>query len=85
MRAQAALPALLERLDDPDDRVRQTAVWAVGQVAGQETLSVLVRLLGDSDRIVARRAEEVLAERGREASDAIRDVCQEQLRPFRAG
>jgi HEAT repeat protein len=70
-RAAAALPALLERLDDPDDRVRQTAVWAVGQVAGQETLSALVRLLGDPNRIVARRAEEVLAERGREVSDAI--------------
>jgi HEAT repeat protein len=71
VRAAAALPALLERLDDPDDRVRQTAVWAVGQVAGEETLSALVRLLGDSDRIVARRAEEVLAERGHEAKDAI--------------
>ena len=71
VRAEAALPALLERLDDPDDRVRQTAVWAVGQVAGQETLSALVCLLGDPDRIVARRAEEVLAERGREAKDAI--------------
>ncbi len=71
VRAQEALPALLERLDDVDDRVRQTAVWAVGQVAGQETLSVLVRLLGDPDRIVARRAEEVLAERGREAKDAL--------------
>ena len=71
VRAEAALPALLERLDDPDDRVRQTAVWAVGQVAGRETLSALVRLLGDPDRIVARRAEEVLAERGREAKDAI--------------
>ncbi len=71
VRAEAALPALLERLDDPDDRVRQTAVWAVGQVAAPETLTALVRLLGDPDRIVARRAEEVLAERGREAKDAI--------------
>jgi HEAT repeat protein len=71
VRAQAALPALLERLDDPDPRVRQTAVWAVGQVADPETLNVLIRLLGDSDRIVARRAEEVLAERGRDAKDAI--------------
>ena len=71
VRAEAALPALLEGLDDSDDRVRQAAVWAVGQVAGQQTLSALVRLLGDPDRIVARRAEEVLAERGRDAKDAI--------------
>jgi len=71
VRAVDALPALLERLDDPDDGVRQTAVWAVGQAGSHETLTVLIRLLGDRDRIVARRAEEVLAERGRESKDAI--------------
>ena len=66
-----ALPALLERLDDPDNRVRQTAVWSVGQVGGPDTLVALIPLLADRDRIVARRAAEVLAERGREAKDAI--------------
>jgi HEAT repeat protein len=71
VRASDALPDLLERLEDSDQRVRQTAVWAVGQVGSPATLSALIRLLGDPDRIVARRAEEVLAERGRDAKDAI--------------
>jgi HEAT repeat protein len=71
VRAVDALPALLERLDDTDHRVRRIAVWAVGQAGSQETLTALTRLLGDSDRVVARRAVEVLAERGREAKDAI--------------
>ncbi len=71
VRATEALPALLDRLHDPDARVRRTAVWAVGQVGDPTTLAVLVALLGDGDRMVARRAEEVLAERGRETKDAI--------------
>jgi len=71
VRATDALPVLLECLQDADPRVRQTAVWAVGQVGTPRTLATLVVLLGDPDRIVARRAEEVLAERGHEATDAI--------------
>ena len=71
VRAADALPALLQHLDDADARVRQTAVWAVGQAGDRNTLAALVVLLGDSDRIVARCTQEVLAERGREAKDAI--------------
>jgi HEAT repeat protein len=71
VRIAEALPALLETLEDRDVRVRQTAVWALGQLGGPETLAVLVRLLGDPSRVVARRAQEVLAERGNEAKDAI--------------
>jgi HEAT repeat protein len=71
VRATEALPALLDCLEDADARVRRTAVWAVGQVGDRPTLAALVRLLGDPDRIVARRAEEVLAERGRETKEVI--------------
>ncbi len=71
VRSTEALPALLDCLHNPDAKVRRTAVWAVGQVGDQATLARLVRLLGDPDRIVARRAEEVLAHRGRETKDAI--------------
>jgi hypothetical protein len=71
VRITDALPAMLEALDDRDVRVRHTAVWALGQVGGPETLAVLVRLLGDPSRLVARRAQEVLAERGNETKDAI--------------
>jgi HEAT repeat protein len=66
-----AVPPLLHALDDPDTRVRQTAVWAVGQVGTPAALAGLVRLLGDPSRIVSHRAQEVLAERGREVVDAL--------------
>jgi HEAT repeat protein len=71
IRTVDAVPALSKILDDPDVRVRQTAVWALGQVGGPETLAALVRLLGDPSRIVARRVLEVLAERGQEIQAAI--------------
>jgi hypothetical protein len=66
-----AVPALLNALHDRDLRVRQAAVWAVGQVGGPTSLTSLVRLLGDQSLPVAQRAQEVLAERGREVVDAI--------------
>jgi HEAT repeat protein len=71
VRVVDALPALLEAVNDPEVRVRQTAVWAVGQLGGPETVAALVRLLGDPSRLVSRRAQEVLAERGNETKDAI--------------
>jgi HEAT repeat protein len=58
-------------MDDGDVRVRQAAVWAIGQVGTAATLSGVVRLLGDRSLVVAHRAQEVLAERGREVADAI--------------
>jgi HEAT repeat protein len=61
-----AVPALGRALNDPDLRVRQAAVWAVGQVGSPEALSGLVYLLGDSSMAVRHRVQEVLAERGRE-------------------
>jgi HEAT repeat protein len=71
VRAAEALPALTKALDDPDVRVRQATVWALGQSGGPDTLAALVRLLGDSSITVARRAQEVLAERGHEVKAAI--------------
>jgi HEAT repeat protein len=71
IRAAEALPALTKALDDPDVRVRQTSVWALGQAGGPETLTALIRVLGDSSVTVARRAQEVLAERGNEVKEAI--------------
>jgi HEAT repeat protein len=71
IRVTDAVPALLQTLDDRDGRVRQSAVWALGQAGGPETLAALVRLLGDPSRLVAHRAHEVLAERGCETRDAI--------------
>jgi HEAT repeat protein len=66
-----AVPALLNACSDPDTRVRQAAVWAVGQVGGPAALTGLIRLLGDPSLAVAHRVQEIMAERGREVIGAI--------------
>ena len=66
-----AIPALIRALQDSDVRVRQAAVWAIGQVGTPASLAGLVRLLGDRSLVVAHRVQEVLAERGREIPDSI--------------
>jgi HEAT repeat protein len=71
IRTPEALEALSKTLEDADVRVRQTAVWAIGQIGSPVTLAGLVRLLGDPSRLVGRRVEEVLAERGQEVKAAI--------------
>jgi HEAT repeat protein len=83
IRTTESVHALSKTLDDSDVRVRQTAVWALGQVGGPETLAGLVGLLGDSSRIVGRRVEEVLAERGQEVKAAI--LAYAQRTAVRAG
>jgi len=65
------VPGLLSALQDADVRVRQAAVWAIGQVGTPATLTGLVHLLGDRSLMVAHRVQEVLAERGREIADSI--------------
>jgi HEAT repeat protein len=66
-----SIPALVNALEDSDTRVRQAAVWAIGQVGTATTLAGLIRLLGDSCVTVSHRVQEVLAERGREVPEAI--------------
>jgi HEAT repeat protein len=65
------LPALARALGDTDVRVRQAAVWAIGQVGTPASLAGLVPLLGDRSLVVAHRVQEVLAERGREVAESI--------------
>ena len=68
-----SIPALLRSLQDPDVRVRQAAVWAIGQIGEPGCLTRLISLLGDRSLIVAHRAQEVLADRGGEvASDILK-------------
>jgi HEAT repeat protein len=71
VRSQQAIPSLLTALNDRDVRVRQAAVWALGQTGDPATLRGIVRLLGDRNLLVAHRVQEVLAERGRELADTI--------------
>lgn len=66
-----SVPALLKALNDRDVRVRQAAVWAIGQVGQPSNVQGLVRLLGDHNPVVARRVQEVLAERGRDVVEPI--------------
>lgn len=66
-----ATAALLPLLKDRDARVRQAAVWAIGQIGTPDALRSLVRLLGDRTLIVAHRVQEVLAEHGQTVGDAI--------------
>lgn len=65
------IPALARALQDSDVRVRQAAVWAIGQVGTPSSLAGLVPLLGDRSLVVANRVQEVLAARGREIANAI--------------
>jgi HEAT repeat protein len=69
--ATDSIPGLVRALQDSDVRVRQAAVWAIGQVGTAKSLAGLVPLLGDHSLVVANRAQEVLAERGREIADSI--------------
>lgn len=69
--AGEALSGLTAALRDPDTRVRRAAVWSIGQLRDGSALPMLVPLLGDPSPLVAHRAQEVLAERGRDAEGAI--------------
>ena len=69
--ARDAIPVLMRALTDRDVRVRQAAVWSLGQVGDPATLGGLLRFLADRNVIVAHRVQEVLAERGREIPEAI--------------
>lgn len=65
------IPALVRALQDTDVRVRQAAVWAIGQVGTPASLAGLVPLLGDRSLRVANRVQEVMAERGHEIAGTL--------------
>ncbi|MCG8470000.1 MAG: HEAT repeat domain-containing protein [Gemmatimonadetes bacterium] len=52
----AGVDALLERLDDPDPRVRAVAAWALGEIKDPRAIEPLGRLLLDDHRIVRELA-----------------------------
>ncbi len=81
LRSPTALPALVRALDDRDTGVRTAAVRAVGEVGGAKALTALVGMLGDPSRAVARRAEEILAEKGREIAGEIVAYLRETDQP----
>jgi HEAT repeat protein len=76
LRYPESLPALIQAMTDPDPMVRLAAVRAVGQVGGPEAMATLIPTLGDPRGMVARRALDILAERGTQAVDQILTYAQ---------
>ena len=46
---KAAVPALIEDLEDTDRDVRWVAIWALGQIGGQPARAALKKLLREAD------------------------------------
>ncbi len=55
-----AVPALTQALSDPEPLIRSHAVWALGELMGQEALAVLEsRLAGETDASVMAEIERI--------------------------
>ncbi len=72
LRVSGVVQALLPALADRDVHVRMAAVRALGEVGTQEALASLIPVLGDRSPMVARQAQDILAERGRKVAREIR-------------
>ena len=57
-----ALPALKRLLNDPDDEVREAAVWALGQIGGDRAKKLLNEIAQGNDESLAEAAAEALEE-----------------------
>src|SRR6266487_2638971 len=72
--AQAAVPALVERLEsDKDNRVRAAAAKALGHILSEPEVAVpaLVKQLSDADPIIRAQAALALRKFGRQAQAAV--------------
>jgi HEAT repeat protein len=58
----AAVPSLARLLDDPDDQVREAAVWSLGQIGGNESRRLLMAILDDEEAGLYETAEAALEE-----------------------
>ena len=60
--ARAAVPALAERLRDPDWTVRRQAAMALGRIGpdSQAAIPALEQLTRDADQLVSKAAREAL-------------------------
>jgi epoxyqueuosine reductase len=68
--AAAAVPALVDRLDDADPIVRDAAAWALGQIATEAALAALEARRDDPDPDVRAAVARALARAAREAGSA---------------
>jgi HEAT repeat protein len=46
---EAALPSLIDLLDDPDPEVMTASIWALGEIGGDEARYALEPLLDDDE------------------------------------
>lgn len=67
LQARAALPYLLDTLQDPDPLLRANVAWAIGMIGERVAAPALLRLLGDETRIGVRTVKEF-------AVDALRQL-----------
>ena len=62
LEARAAVSRLAELIDDPDREVQEAALWALGQVGGDEARALLQRCCDEEDEFVRTAAEAALEE-----------------------
>jgi HEAT repeat protein len=62
LEARAAVSRLAELIDDPDREVQEAALWALGQVGGDEARAVLQSCCDEEDEVVRTAAEAALEE-----------------------
>ncbi len=62
LEARVAVSRLAELIDDPDREVQEAALWALGQVGGDEARVLLQRCCDDEDEVVRTAAEAALEE-----------------------
>jgi HEAT repeat protein len=58
----AAVPHLIELLDDPDREVQMVAVSALGQIGGRSAKDALTQLTESDDEVLRDLADEALQE-----------------------
>jgi len=58
--SDAAIPALLKLLEDPDAEIRQASAIALGKLGNEALIPVLIRLLEDSNAHVRESAVDAL-------------------------
>ncbi|MCX7967257.1 MAG: HEAT repeat domain-containing protein, partial [Armatimonadetes bacterium] len=66
LKAQQAVPLLIEGLEDRKPEVRVVAAWALGEIGDQRAISALQRALEDKEPKVRREAVVALGKLGAE-------------------
>jgi len=62
LEARPAVPRLAELIDDPDREVQEAALWALGQIGGEEVRKLLQACSEADDEVIRSAAEAALEE-----------------------